>query len=337
MPRPVQTAIIFLMTALFFVSCKRNSGPVDLSGIEVDMKIERFDRALFALRNHNIDSAIGSFYEDYGDFFDVFNVYVIGIGPASARHYPAYLSMFLNDPTNREVFEYCNNTLGELSAENEMLRDGFRHYLYYYPDSAAPRVIGYVSRFNQGLFTVGDFIGIGLDQYLGSDCPWYAQLGTPSYQLKHKVPERIPTDAMMAWATALYPYNDSVDHVLNRMIHQGMLYYFVDAMYPALPEALKLGFTSDQMAWCRNNEKQMWTHLVEEKLLFSSDPLTIRKLIEDAPHTAYYTTESPGRAAVWQGLQLVRAYARKNRHLSLPDLMAIRDYQEILRGSAYNP
>jgi hypothetical protein len=98
-----------------------------------------------------------------------------------------------------------------------------------------------------------------------------------------------------------------------------------------------MGFTEDQMRWCRNNEKQMWTHLVEEKLLFSSDPLNIRKLVEDAPYTSFFTSESPGRAAVWQGWQIVRAYAARFPELSVHQIMSERNYQEILRESRYNP
>ena len=79
------------------------------------------------------------------------------------------------------------------------------------------------------------------------------------------------------------------------------------------------------------------SHLVEEKLLFSSDPLVIRKLVEDAPYTSYYTTESPGRAAVWQGWQIIRAFAEENRDLSLHQIMSERDYQEVLRLSRYHP
>ena len=81
----------------------------------------------------------------------------------------------------------------------------------------------------------------------------------------------------------------------------------------------------------------MWTYLVEEKLLFSTDQMTIRKLTEDAPNTQYFTAESPGRAAVWQGLQIMRDFVDRNPHLSLSELMSQRDYQEVLRRSKYNP
>ena len=301
------------------------------------MVVERFDRALFAVKPDSMEGSIAGLYRDYGDFFDVFNVHVINIGDASSRHYPSYLSMFINDPTNLEVYKYTDKVFSDMDVLNDQLEMGFRHYLYHYPDSAAPRVVGFVSRFNQGLFTVGGFVGLGLDQYLGADCPFYQQMGTPLYLLRNKVPQRIPQDVMLAWVTQLYPFNDSVDNLLNRMIHKGQLLWFVESMYPELDEKVLLGFDSEQMRWCRSNEEQMWTYLVEHKLLFSTDGMVIRKLTEDAPHTSFYTSESPGRAAVWQGLQIVREFFRRNPDLEVAGVMAMNNYQEILRQSRYSP
>ncbi len=338
MVRPVQQILIFLTWMLMLLTgCRQDRFRVDVSGINETVKIERFDRELFGICKDSLYSSIGSLYNRYGDFFDVFNVHIINIGQASARHYSSHLSMFINDPTNREVFEFTNHVFPDLDRVDTELTDGFRHYLYHYPDSALPRIVGYVSRFNQGLFTVDHFIGIGLDQYLGSDCKYYRYMGIPLYLQRVKIPERIPVDVMFAWATKLYPYNDSIDNVLTRMIHQGMLVFFVSAMLPQVEDSLKMGFTHEQLKWCRNNEKQMWTYLVEEKLLFSTDPLVIRKLTDNAPYTSYYTPESPGRAAVWQGWQIVRAYSDKRPGLSLPQLMSHRDYQELLRISRYDP
>ena len=336
--RPVQGTMIFLWGFAFLLGgCSSKPLDVDVSGIQADIKLERFDRDLFMMDQDTVSAAIGALYEVYGDFFDVFNVHVISIGQASSRRYSSYLSMFINDPTNREVFEYTNDVFASTSAIEEDLSNGFRHYLYHYPDSLAPRVVAYVSRFNQGLFTVGSFVGVGLDQYLGSDCSYYQQMGTPTYLVQKKVPARVPVDVMHAWATQLYPYNDSVDNVLSRMIYNGQLAWFVGAMFPDFEEQLIMGFSEEQMRWCGNNEEQMWTHLVEEKLLFSTDPMNIRKLVEDAPHTPFYTSESPGRAAVWQGWQIVSAYAGHNPKLSVHQVMSQRNYQELLRLSKYNP
>ena len=336
--RPVHCGMVFLMCISFLgTSCRRNSLDVDVSGIEIEVELERFDQALFEMDADTINQSIGAFYNTYGDFFDIFNVHVINIGQASAKRYPSFLSMFINDPVNREVYEYTNEIFSSMGSINSQLSNGFKHYRYHYPDSITPRVVGYVSRFNQGLFTVDHFVGIGLDQYLGSDCAYYRQMGIPVYLSRNKIAERVPADVMYAWATQLYPYNDSLDNLLSRMIYQGMLVYFVGAMYPQMDEHVLLGFTEDQIKWCHNNEIQMWTHLVEEKLLFSSDAMVISKLVEDAPHTAYFTTESPGRAAVWQGYQVVKSFADENPKFPLNQVLSHRNYQAILRSARYNP
>ncbi len=336
--RPVQYALIFIMCIpLWWSGCRRNDLDVDVSGIELEVRLERFDRVLFEMDPDTITRAIGAFYNMYGDFFDIFNVHVINVGQASAKRYPSYLSMFINDPTNRDVYEYTNSLFSSMDNINRQLTNGFRHYLYHYPDSIVPRVVGYVSRFNQGLFTVDHIVGIGLDQYLGPDCAYYVQMGIPTFLARNKIAGRIPVDVAYAWATQLYPYNDSLDNLLSRMIYQGMLVYFVETMYPNMDEHVIMGFSEDQMKWCRNNEKQMWTHLVEEKLLFSSDPMVIRKLVDEAPYTVYYTVESPGKAAVWQGYRIIKALAKENPSYSIRQVLSQRDYQDILRRSHYNP
>ena len=56
----------------------------------------------------------------------------------------------------------------------------------------------------------------------------------------------------------------------------------------------------------------MWEYLVEHDMLFSTDPMLIKKLTGDAPFTSYFTSESPGRAANWIGFRIVESYMRKN-------------------------
>ncbi len=329
--------IINLLLLVTFTACKNDPLNADISKINLEVTIHRFDQEIFTMNFDTLNRAVPNFYSKYGDFFDVFNVHVINIGAASQKYYGSYLSMFVNDPGNLEVYEYTQEVFPDMAEIEEELTLAFRRYLYFFPDSVAPVIVTYVSRFNHKLFTVGNFIGVGLDQYLGRDCMYYDLLGTPEYLQYNMYPGKIPSDVVNVWGSANYSYNDSIDNVMNRMIYNGMLLYFTDILLPGMADSLKIGFSPDQMKFCRNNEKQMWTYLVEHKLLFSKDPLEIRKLTDDAPTTFYFPKESPGRAAVWIGWQIVREYARRNPGLSLAEIMSQSDYQKILRESRYNP
>src|SRR6056297_1061877 len=108
-------------------------------------------------------------------------------------------------------------------------------------------------------------------------------------------------------------------------------------MMPEAHDSLITGFTTSELQWCENNEEQMWTHLVEEKLLLSTDYMTINKLVNPAPFTSGFPRQSPGKAAVWLGWQIVDEYMRRNKDLSLKKLMETEDYRKILRESHYKP
>lgn len=326
--------VLLLVTLL---SCNRNPLDIDISGSEVKMEIQRFDREVFTLDFDTVDDAVSYFYMKYQDFFDVYNVHVINIGPGSQKYYPSYLSMFVNDPTNKDVYEESSRIFIDFSETERILSDAFSRYQYYYQDSALPVIVSYIGGFNHKLFTVGNYIGIGLDQYMGRNYALYDLLQTPEYMQYNQYPAKIPSDVVSVWASSRYPYNDSVDNVLNRMIYGGLLLYFCDAMLPEMDDSLKIGFSPGQMKWCKNNESQMWTHLVENKLLFATDPLDIRKLTDEAPYTYYFTKESPGKASVWVGWQIVKEFVRRNPGMSFAEIMSIKDYQRILSESKYHP
>jgi len=110
MMRPVHAIMLFLFSiALGISGCRNMPLDVDISEIDLNIELERFDRDLFEMDQNNMDAGISNMYSKYGDFFDVFNVHVINIGLASSRRYSSYLSMFINDPLNREVYEYTNS------------------------------------------------------------------------------------------------------------------------------------------------------------------------------------------------------------------------------------
>ena len=113
--------------------------------------------------------------------------------------------------------------------------------------------------------------------------------------------------------------------------------YFLDCIFPDDPDYLKIGYLPDKIKWCKEHENAMWTYLIENKLLYSNDHMNIRRFIGPGPFTSSFTTESPGKAGVWIGWQIVRQYMKKNPQVTLPVLMKENDSQKILSQSGYAP
>ncbi len=329
--------IMALTSVLFLAGCKHRDKKPNVRDLKVETDIERFERELFEMNVDSIPEAIDYFYEKYNDFYDIFSYHIVDLGRPSDKAYSGYLTIFVKDDLNREVYQEVNRVFPDLDFLEEKFNKAFRYFKFYFPDKEVPSLVSYISRFNYPYFTVSDYIGIGLDMYLGVNTEYYKRLGLPQYQVRNMHPDKIPSDVLGNYANALFPFNDSTENVLNRLIHEGKMMYFLDIILPEEPDTLKFGYTRDQLKWCKKNEEEMWTNLVEDELIFSTDPMDIRKMTNPAPFTSFFTSESPGRAAVWIGYRIIKEYARRNPKLDPASIMKEQDFKKILESARYNP
>lgn len=335
MYRSISLSVLFMI--LLGTACDRSGKSPDISDISLDTEIRRFEQELFSMNIDSIPESIEYFYEEYDDFFEVFSFHILNLGRPSDKAFGGYLTLFVRDNLNREVYEEVQRLFPDLSELEQEFSRAFRYYSYYFPDEEIPRLVSYVSRFSYPYFTVPGYAGIGLDMYLGAGSEYYDRAGIPDYLQKNMIPEKITSDVLANWGNSMFEYNDSIDNVLGHLIHEGKLMYFVSKLLPEQPDSLIFGFSRDQMRWVKNNEEPMWTYLIENKLLYSTDPMHIRKLVNPAPFTGYFTQESPGRAVVWVGYQIIRNYMKHHREQELKDMMNENNYQKILQGSRYSP
>lgn len=313
----------------------RNPLKVNVSHIKLEIKLERFDKML---NNKKIplEERIQIINERYDLFFEAFNYDIISIGGLENRSYSSYLQTFLDDYAVREAFRAVDSVFSDVSRLEKELTSGFKHYKYYYRDEEIPRVIAFVAGFNHSIVTIEGFVGIGLDKYLGSGCELYNLMQIPDYAQRQMVPERIPFDVMIALAQEKYPYDTENETLLGRMIYEGKLLYFLDAMYPDAELSLKHAYREEDMQYCRRHERDMWAYIIDKKLLFETDYLTIRNFCSNSPYTKDFGLGSPPRVGNYLGWRIVSEYAKNNK-VSVTDIMKEADNQKILSQSRYQP
>lgn len=317
--------------------CSAFEKKIDLDSIDLNIKILRFDRDLFAIDIERIPEQLPDIKDKYGEFFEIFNHMIIRIGDSGSSSYTLHLQRFLTD---FDIYRICSEveiSFPDLSDIESELENAFKYYMYYFPGYTVPKIYSFISGFNQSIVTADGILGIGLDKYLGRDHILYSQLQLPNYQRLNMHSAKIPADCLFGWAITEFEFDESDDHLLSNIIYHGKVLYFIDAMLPDNHDTLKTGFSLSQLEWCRRNERQMWTYLVENKLLFSTDARTIGNFINQGPFTSDFSRESPARAAVWLGWQIVTSYMKRNSQVSLEDLMLDTDYQGILNKARYRP
>ncbi len=330
--------ILIAVIALLITSCtKRDSRKINVSEIDVNIEIKRLDKDIFEIDLGSVPQAVSDLINKYGEFFELYNVRVINLGNPYSNTYPEILTGFVTDYTMNKVYKKTMEVFPELNTFESELEDAFSRYKYYFPEKNIPAIYTYIGGFNQSIVVSDSILGIGIDKYLGSDCVFYDQLGIANYLQYNMIPEMISLDAVKAWTLTEFPYNDSVDNAVNNIIYHGKIQYFLDVMFPKTADSLKCGFSGEEIRWCINNEKQMWDYLIDQKILFSTDYMLINKLVNSAPFTSGFPNESPGRATVWLGWNIIDAYMKRQADVSIKNLMLENDYQKILTESHYKP
>jgi len=181
-------------------------------------------------------------------------------------------------------------------------------------------------------------LGISLELYLGTQNPVIQKLPSrdfPDYIKTRMKPEYIPIDVFKTW-TELYivPETKNIS-LLDHLVYQGKVMYVLDALLPTTPDHVKIRYTEEQYAWCQQYEKDIWKELIDNKWLYSSEEKVRAQFFNEGPFTPSLPQNSPSRAGVWIGWQMVRNYMESNTELSLPDLFNEKNNQKIL--SYYKP
>ena len=319
-------------------SCKRNPLKVNISNIDTNIEVVRFDNELFAADTSDLKSSLAALSNKYPEFFNLYTYKIIRIGGIGDEGFFDLMKTFLTDTMIQNVNRLVQNEFSDFEKVHKELTTAFKYYQYHFPDKELPVIYFYVSGFNQSIVTADKIIGVSLDKYLGRDCSYYKMLSsTPQYKSMNMYPKKIPSDVAYAWAVTEFEYTNKATTLLDNMIHQGKLLYFVDALLPEEKDSVKIGYTSNQIEWCKNNEAQMWSKLIEQKMLFSNKRMDIIRYTNPGPTTSGFPLESPGRTGVWIGWQIVRKYMQKFPETTLDKLMRNTDYQKILNESEYFP
>jgi len=320
---------------LILFSCSEPS--LDVSNIDVDLDLKRLELALDTIKPDELQSKVPELIDEYGNFLELYSVHVLRVGSVYSSSYAERLSEFFEYEFYDEIQAEVVKRFSDFSKETALLKSGFQHYKYYFPNSHIPTIYTYMGGMQQSIIIGDSLIGIGLDKYLGSENEFYLRMQMEQFKRKKMYRERIAPDCFYALADAEFPFNFSDDNLLAHLIHEGRKMYFVKKMLDQVPDSVLWGFTSDECLWLENSEASMWNYMIDNSQLFSTDYMLIKRYTGEGPFIPQFTKESPGKAPVWVGFRIVEKYMENNEMVSLPELMSESDYHKILKKSKFNP
>ncbi|TKC07402.1 gliding motility lipoprotein GldB [Pedobacter frigoris] len=336
-----QSYLFFLFVLAFFslLSCRQSNKP-DVSAIHLDVKISRFDQDLYAGKSKEIAETDEFLKKKYGWFYNDFTNRMVGNGEYSSRE---ILSTLYNDQAYTDLSKESDSVFKDITPINNELTQAFKYIKYYYPKVQAPQFISFISGFAVQTPIGDNYMGIGLDMFLGKDSKFYKAIvqSVPAYLSRRFAPEYIVPRVTETYAREeLFKEHDEDRTLLAKMIHNGKILYFMDqVLADEVPDSVKIGYTKSQIEWCKGFEADIWAYYLENNLLFETDYQKMQVFLSEGPFTPGLgeKNESAPKLGVWMGWQIVKKYMKNNQEISLQQLMMETDAQKILNASKYKP
>ena len=334
---------LFFFICLAVLSCNQTKSRPDISKIKVNTSIERFDKELNQLKPDSLQEPTKRLRKKYGRFYDDYIERILTVGSARDTNYYENLSVILQNPDYLELSTTVNQTFPDLKKQESELNLAFRHIRYYYPKQKFPRIISFISGFAVQTPLGNDYIGIGLDMFLGNNGDRFypaIRQSIPQYISRRFRPEYITPRIVETLAREeMFPENDDSPTLLSKMIYNGKILYFMDAVLPETSDTLKVGYTKEQLQWCRDYQGDIWAYFLQNELLYEADYMKIQKYLTEAPFTPGLgeNSDSAPKLGVWTGWQIVKAYMERKPEITLQQLMLEMDSQKILAESKYKP
>ncbi|NPD83960.1 hypothetical protein HNS38_04275 [Lentimicrobium sp. L6] len=318
-------SLIFFVILIFASSCNHPFN-VDVSDIESrDIKIQRYEQALFAA-----PLSIGRINELQTQF-------PLFLGNKTLQEDQiVQLKNYVSDPYLQKLFDETEKVFPNLTSQEVELSKAFQYLQFYFPKFQIPEVYSYISGDQAETYYEDPVIVISLDHYLGYNHEAYNMAGTPKYKQFSLDKKFFLKDVLMAIAKSYIPSPGNNTQLLEQMIYEGKMLYFIKSMSPALSDKVLFTQTETHFQWLQEKEKDLWRYYIENELLYTSDYLTYNKFISDSPFTTSLGDDSAPRTGIWLGYQIVFSYMKKNE-VELKDLLQNKDAQQILIKSGYKP
>jgi hypothetical protein len=307
-------------------SCKGRKIP-DVSGVTVNMEMLRFDRDFFAIDTAHIDQSLQKLHEKYPGFLRdfIFNILALPPQPDSSIVVEQQIISFLRSyqPLKDSSDKVFSNTAG---IETEVKR-GLQFVRYYFPAYKLPqKLITFIGPIDSyGNIMTVDALAVGLQLYMGKSYSLYlSQAGQelyPAYISRRFQKEYIPVNCIKTIVDDMFPDNSAGRPLIEQMVQAGKRLYVLDQLMPETEDTLKTGYTQDQLDGCYKNEENIWSYLVQNDLLYVSDPSIVKDFMNEAPMTQAFGKESPGFIGQFVGWQIVKKWMGKHDKSTLQQLM----------------
>lgn len=332
---------LVILTVHFLTGCKHNQTDIDTSGVSMEPVVfKRLDKDIFSLTPENVTQKTSEFQKKYTTFYTRYITSIVNNGGINDSLYSQSILRFITDKEMNAAYADIKKMYSDNDVEliGDEMTEAVKRFKVFFPKRKTPKqFVAFMSGFNYNVVYADSTLGIGLDMYLGNNNAFYSMLQFPKFKTHTMNKEHIVSDAVRGWVITEFDNAEPTNNLLNHLIFYGKIFYVTDALIPKVNDSLKIGYTTDQMKYCKTFEKNLWGFFAKDNKLYENDIKLVTEYTNDGPFTGSISKDCPPRIIMWLGWQIVKSYMEHNDKVSLEELMNEKDPQKILAKSKYKP
>ena len=334
--KKLQITLLFLIFSL--LGCEENNLLPNINKQDiVSVDNTRLDKLFY----NGDEEVFHSEFLKYPELYENFYTKMIRAGSENELFNPLLkdtltlpiLREFLNDSTLKLVFKAMEEEFPDLTLQEEKISVGMSNYNSLFKRGIKEAKIGtFYSNFNATVIENDHVIWIGLEMYLGGENEIIKMLPPntfPQYY-KQKMDKKFMISDVFFSFLMSHHYEHLGDELLARMLAFGKIAYLMDIILPFEEEENKFRYSKEELEWCNSNEINIWRYIVDEKLLYESDPTLVDPFFLEGPFTKNFGSESPSTIGIWLGYKMIRDYA-ENNDVSIIDIVKEKNMQKLLK------
>lgn len=343
-------SISFIFLIVMLASCNNDPNKPDVSKIEVDINMERFEQDFFNMDTNRIVAGLDMLYKKYPGFYPLFANDIlllnedhmisqdgmVGLKPGGAEVIKTFIRWY------RPVYDSLQDTYKNMDWLKEDLEEAFQYVKYYYPSYPVPGIISFIGTFDApGIVLTPKYLGIGLQQFAGSGFSAYKddQISQmyPEYISRRFDKAYMVTNCMKAVVDDIYPDTTESGKLVELMIEKGKQWYLLDHFIPDAHDSLITGYTGQQVKWVEANEGNIWGSILQNTPdIYTLDLERVQNYIGESPRTMDMPEQSPGNIGQWVGWKIVEKFAEKNPGMTIQQILAT-PANKIFQEAKYKP
>ena len=169
----------FLVLFVAVISACKSNKKVDVSNIQLEAKIERFDQEFDAMRTKPMGPQAAYLQRKYGVFYHDFICLILQeprLNTQDTAYFELLRKVFANQAYNDLKHDVDSVFKDGLDKQDDELTDAFKRIKYYFPKKQLPKVYSYYSGFEAQVDIGNNYFGVGLDLFLGGNSRFYPSL-----------------------------------------------------------------------------------------------------------------------------------------------------------------